>query len=149
MGQAKQRRAEIEQLKSKLTKVSFFAIRHCEDGSKEFALSEVSFNLKDASDKTALLREICLKDWVHTPPVGLIAQYLVQTTSYQVMGQLQNANIGYVINFHEVDEQRSSKGEKRYSCRHIMGLSQDDLKNYADKFSQELNATGEYSIKTN
>lgn len=148
MGQARQRKAEIDALKAKLTTVRFFAIRHCEDGQKEFAMSEVSFNSKQVNSKQALLREICLKDWLHTPPVGLIAEYLVQTTSYQVMGQMFNAEIGYVINFHEVDQEMLAlHNEKRYSCRRVTGMSQEKLAEYADKFAKELADTGDYSIK--
>ena len=148
MGQAKQRQAEINALKAQLTTVRFFAIRHCEDGQKEFALSEVSFNTKLVNNKAALLREICLKDWLHTPPVGLIAEYLVQTTSYQVMAQMNNADIGYVINFHEVDQEMSAlRNEKRYSCRQIMGMTRAKLDTYAAEFAKQLNDTGEYSVK--
>jgi hypothetical protein len=143
MGQAKLRAQEIQDLKTKLSTVHFFAIRHCKDGHKEIALSRVTLNPRQVNDRQALLREICLKDWLHTPPAGLIAEYLVQTKTYQFQSQMQTADIGYVINFHEVDQDNS----RQYSCRVIMGMTSADLETWAADFAQQLNANGDYSVK--
>jgi len=148
MGQAKQRKAEIDALKARLTTVRIFAIRHCENGEKEFAHGEVSLG-KPVNDKTALLRRICMNDWLHNPPMDEIAEYLIQSNSYKTFSAFgTNTAHGFVINFYEVDEEFSRKtGEKTYSCRAIIGMPKNKLDDYAYKFADELKATGEYSVK--
>jgi hypothetical protein len=64
------------------------------------------------------------------------------------MAQMNNADIGYVINFHEVDQEMSAlRKDKRYSCRQVMGMTQANLDIYAADFAKQLNDTGEYSVK--
>jgi hypothetical protein len=149
MGQAKQRSAEIAALKAAPTTVHFFAIRHTQYGFKQVVRAQVQLTPNRLNNKKALLREICLKDWLHTPPVEYIAEYLLQTTSYQLMAQqqFQMTDRGYVINFHEVDQELSNDGLTQYSCRQVAAMSLPALEQYAAKFAAELNVNGEYSIK--
>lgn len=146
MGQAKQRQAEINALKASKTTVRFFAIRHCENGEKEFVFAEASVG-KPVNNKNALLRHICVNDWLHTPPAGEIAEYLLQTNTYQTMKMFQ-PDAAYVINFYEVDKEFSQKtGQKTYACRDIIGMSKDKLDAYARQYAEELKASGDYSVK--
>lgn len=146
MGQAKQRKAEIEALKATKTTVRFLAIRHCEDGEREFAFAEATLG-KPVNNKNALLRHICMNDWVHNPPVDAIAEYLIQTNTYQTMKQF-NPDAGYIINFHEVDAEYTRQlGQKTYACREIVSMGNDALKDYAHKFAEELKAGKDYSVK--
>ena len=149
MGQAKQRKAEIDALKAqKPRNYGILAIRHCEDGQTEFAYYGADY-LKPKNDKNALLRHICLKDWGHNPPAGLIAEYLFQTTTFKMFGD--NPDIeSFVINFYEVDDEMTAKrGEKAYSCRHILGGTADHARETAERLKTELSKTGRYSIKEN
>lgn len=146
MGQAKNRKAEIAELKASKTTVRFLAIRHCEDGEREFAFAEATLG-KPVNNKNALLRHICMNDWVHNPPVDAIAEYLIQTNTYAMMKQF-NPDAGYVINFYEVDKEFSLQaGQKTFSARDIMGMGKDELKDYAHKFAEELKAGKDYSVK--
>ena len=149
MGQAKQRKAEIDALKAqKPREYGILAIRHTEDGQREFVYFAADYN-KPKNDKNALLRHICLKDWAHKPPAGLIAEYLWQTTSFNMFGD--NPNIGaFIMNFYELDEEMTAKtGEKRYSCRLVSGGTAEYVKDYAYKLSKELSDSGDYSVKHN
>lgn len=148
MGQAKQRKAEIAALKASKTNIRFFAVRHCENGEKEFAHAEVTLG-KPVNGKNELLRHICLNDWLHNPPVEHIAEYLVQTNTYKMFSQFNNSDAkGFVINFYEVDEEYSRQvGQKAHSAREIMAMPVEAVKDYAEKVSAELKATGEYSVK--
>jgi len=148
MGQAKQRQAEIAALKASKTTIRFFAIRHCENGEKEFAHAEATIG-KPVNNKNDLLRHICVKDWLHQPPVSEIAEYLVQTNTYKMFSQFNNsASKGFVINFYEVDKEYSRQiGQKAFAAREIMAMPVEAVKDYAEKFAAELKATGEYSVK--
>lgn len=146
MGQAKQRKAEIQSLKASKTTIKFLAIRHCENGEREFAHAEASVG-KPVNDKTTLLRHICVNDWLHTPPAGAIAEYLLQTDTYKMMGQF-HPDAAYVINFYEVDKEYSQKtGKKTFACREIMGMTKDKLDAYAREIAEELKSSGDYSVK--
>jgi hypothetical protein len=146
LGQAKQRKTEIEALKASKTTVRFLAVRHCEDGEREFAFAEATLG-KPVNSKNALLHHICMNDWVHTPPVDAIAEYLVQTNTYAMMKQF-NPDAAYVINFYEVDKEFSIReGKKTYSCRDIIGMTPEKIKEYAHNLSEELKAAGDYSVK--
>ena len=150
MGQAKQRSAEIAACKAAPKTVHFFAIRHHQDGLPEVVRAQVQLTPNRLNNKNFLLREICLKDWLQTPPVEYIAEYLLQTTSYQLMEQqqFQMTDRGYVINFHEVDQALSINGDSQYSCRAVVAMSLNALKQYADHVAaQQLNANAQYSIK--
>ena len=148
MGQAKQRQAEINTLKASKTTVKFLAIRHCEDGEKEFCHGEAQIG-KPVNNKNALLKHICVNDWLHNPPAGEIAEYIIQTFTYADMKMFnKEKEMAYVINFYEVDEEFSRReGKKTYSCRQILAMTPDKIKAYADMLSDELKAAGNYSVK--
>ena len=149
MGQAKHRKAEIDALKAqKPRNYGILAVRHCEDGQVEFAYFGADYH-KPKNDKGALLRHICLKDWVHTPPAGLIADYLWQTTTFKMLGDNPNVE-SFVLNFFEVDDEMTAKrGEKAYSCRHILAGPADHARITAENLKNNLSKTGRYSIKLN
>ena len=147
MGQAKLRKAEIDALKASKTTVQFLAVRYCENGETEFAHAEVQMG-KPRNDKNSLLQHICMNDWVHTPPVQHIAEYLLQTKTYEMFSKFSNGDEGYIIHFYEVDEEFSRKnGQKTFSCRDIMSVPRDALKEYARKLADELKAAGDYSVE--
>lgn len=148
MGQAKQRQAEITALKASKTTVRFLAIRHTEDGEREFCHGEASLG-KPVNNKNALLHHICVNDWLHNPPAGEIAEYLIQTNTYAEMKMFnKEKEMAYIINFYEVDEEFTRReGKKTYSCRQITAASPDNVKKYAKMLADELKATGEYSVK--
>ena len=150
MGQAKHRKAEIDALKAKKPReYSILAIRHCEDGQTEFAYFGGASYHKPKNDKKALLRHICLNDWGHNPPAGHIVDYLWQTTTFNMFGDQPGVE-SFVINFYEVDDERSAiAGEKVYSCRHILGGSADHARVTAENLKNDLSKTGRYSIKEN
>lgn len=149
MGQAKIRAKEIEQLKNTKGKTySILAIRHCEDGSREFAYFEADRE-KPTLPKNDLLAFICLKDWLHNPPAPAIAHYLWQTNTFQI---LESANYieGFIINFYEYDREMSAKkGQKSFSCRQIIASKKEEILKQAHQLKQELAQTGEYSIQEN
>lgn len=149
MGQAKQRKAEIEQLKKAKGKAySILAIRHCEDGSKEFAYFEANRE-KSNFPKHDLLAYICTNDWVHTPPVSAIAYYLWQTNSFQMLSDVDSVE-GFEINFYEYDAEISAKkGQKCFSCRAIVAGDKESILERANQLKEELAQTGEYSIQEN
>ncbi len=149
MGQAKIRAKEIATLKSQPGReYAILAIRHCEDGSQEFAYFAANYS-KPKNDKSALLNRICLNDWVHTPPAGNIAEYLFHTNTFAMTQQFPNAQ-AYIINFFEVDKEFTAKeGKKSYSCRDIMMTSKQNADKYAEALRDELTQTGTYSVKTN
>jgi hypothetical protein len=148
MGQAKQRKAEITALKESKTTVRFLAIRHTEDGEREFCHGEASIG-KPVNSKNALLRHICVNNWLHNPPAGEIAEYLIQTNTYADMKMFnKEKEMAYVINFYEVDSEMSIRqGSKTYSCREIWAMTPDKVKEYAVMLADELKAAGDYSIK--
>jgi hypothetical protein len=148
MGQAKQRKAEIEALKASKTTVRFLAVRHCEDGNREFAHAEATIS-KSVNNKNELLRDICLNDWLHNPPAGEIAEYLVQTNTYSTTTMLnKNKEMAFIINFYEVDKEFSRReGKKTYSCRDIIALTPNKLKEYASLLAEDLQSAGDYSVR--
>ena len=148
MGQAKLRAKEIEQLKNTVGKqYPILAIRHCEDGSKEFAYFAANYK-KPTVPKDQLLPYICLKDWVHNAPTAAIAEYLWQTNAFNMLESFQGAE-AFEINFYEVDAERSAiKGQKVYSCRMIVGGTKSSVNERAIELKDTLSKTGEYSIKT-
>lgn len=148
MGQAKQRKTEIEALKASKTTVRFLAIRHTEDGEREFCHGEVNIG-KPVNSKNALLQHICMNHWLHTPPMGEIAEYLIQTRTYEDIKMFnKEKEQAYVINFYEVDSEISAKiGKKSYSCRQIWAMSPEKVKEYADLLAKELGENSEYSVK--
>ena len=149
MGQAKLRAKEIEQLKAKPAKeFGILAIRHCQDGSKEFAHFAATYK-KPTLNKNDLLTYICMKDWLHTPPAGAIAEYLWQTNTFAMMEKFNGAE-AFIINFYEFDKEISArKGDKVYSCREIMAGSRERVQAHADQLAKELAANSEYSVKFN
>lgn len=148
MGQAKQRKAEIDSLKSVKKIVNILAIRHTEHGSREFCHGIVEIK-KPVNDKNALLHHICVNNWGHNPPLGHIADYLVQTRTYADMKMFKKQDdVAYVINFYEVDTEISAlQGKKTYSCRQIWAMPTEKVKEYALTLAEELKATGAYSVK--
>ena len=148
MGQAKLRAKEIEQLKNTVGKeYQILAIRHCEDGSKEFAYFAANHK-KPTVPKDQLLSYICLKDWIHNPPTAAIADYLWQTNTFNMLESFQGAE-AFEINFHEFDAERSAiRGEKVCSCRMIVGGTKSSVNQRALELKDTLAKTGEYSIKT-
>ena len=147
MGQAKQRKAEIEQLKNAPGKhYKILAIRHCEDGSKEFAYFGAEYE-KPTHNKADLLNYICCKDWVHKAPAGAIADYLWQTTTFAMLGKADYVE-GFEINFQEYDKEISArKGEKVYSCRRVVASTAEIIEQRAHQLKDELAKTGQYSIR--
>ena len=146
MGQAKLRAKEIEQLKNtKGKEYSILAIRHCEDGSKEFCYFQASPE-KTTIAKSDLLSYICLKDWIHTPPTPAIAHYLWQTTTFSMLGKVDYVD-GFEINFYEYDPEKAKKGDKVCSCRTVVSGSKNDIEKRAYQLKDELAKTGQYSIK--
>jgi len=146
VGQAKNRKAEINALKSAPKKTfSILAIRHTECGSREMVCFQASY-AKPVHNKKDLLAYICLKDWLHTPPVGAITDYLFQTNTFAMTEQF--GITGYEINFYEVDDELTAKnGNKTYSCRLIVGCDAETVGNRADALAEELAASGLYSVK--
>jgi hypothetical protein len=149
MGQAKLRAKEIEQLKNaKGKEYSILAIRHCEDGSKEFCYFQASPE-KITFAKNDLLSYICLKDWIHTPPAAAIAHYLWQTNTFQMMNNFDYVE-GFEINFFEYDPEISArKGDKVCSCRTVVAGKKESIEQRAHQLKEELAQTGEYSIREN
>ena len=148
MGQARNRRAEIETLKSKpkfQVDVEFLAIRHLRDGTREFAHARIGFESNRLSDKGALLSLICRGDWLHNPPVDRIAEYLVQTNSYKMVTEFmseQRDGLGFIINFFESDPERP----ETYSCRFIHTMPTESLRAQAQEMAAELADDPEYSV---
>jgi hypothetical protein len=149
MGQAKIRAKEIAALKSQPAKeFGILAIRHCQDGSKEFAHFAATY-AKPKLNKNDLLTYICMKDWLHTPPAGAIAEYLWQTNTFAMMEQFSGAE-AFVINFYEYDEEISArKGDKVCSCREIIASDRGGVQAYADQLGLEFASDPEYSVKFN
>ena len=149
MGQAKLRAKEIAELKAKPAKeFGILAIRHCQDGSTEFAHFAATYE-KPTLNKQDLLRYICMKDWLHTPPAGAIAHYLWQTNTFAMMEKFNGAE-AFIINFYEFDEEISArKGDKVFSCRKIMASNREGVQAYADQLGKEFAANPEYSVKFN
>ena len=147
MGQARQRKAEIDALKSRSTAVSFVAIRHLRVGKPEFAHATVDLFGKTLNNKDHLLHHICLKDWGHNPPVEAIAEYLTMTQTYSMFRSMHD-NPGWVINFYEYDEEFSKPGKPAHSCRNIMAVGDaDSLIDYAKGLKDILKDAADYSVK--
>ena len=128
-----------------------FAIRHCEDGNAEYVYFHGNY-FKPKNDKGALLSHICLKKWGHNPPAQYIAEYLYQTASYKMFKDMPIAGDtqSFVIEFHEVDDEFTTKqGKKAYSCRNISVSSDFIVREFADKLTANLKKDGGYSIKLN
>jgi len=131
MGQARRRKAEIEQLKASTLEIEFLAIRHCEDGLEEFFSAQCKVPQKPKIDKNSLLPYICLKPWLHTPPGYAVAEYLIQTKTFEMFND--TTEYGYVINFYEVDQEITArKGQRSYSCREIMVVPRHSMKAVAE-----------------
>lgn len=120
MGQAKNRKAEIAQLKQTKRLVKILAIRHCADGQSEFAYFGAELPSDVRNSKNALLSHICLNNWLHTPPAYEIAEYLVQTDTFKEMKQFGVSAAAFEINFFERDTDPS--GRSTHSCRMIYGI---------------------------
>jgi hypothetical protein len=149
MGQAKLRAKEIAELKAKPAKeFGILAIRHCEDGSTEFTHFAATY-AKPTLNKNDVLSYICMKDWLHTPPVAAIAEYLWQTNTFAMMEQFGGAE-AFTINFYEYDPEISArKGDKVCSCREIMASDRQGVQAYADQLAKEFAVNPEYSVKFN
>ena len=148
MGQAKNRKAEINALKSAPKKTfTILAIRHTECGGREMTAFDAKY-AKPVHNKNDLLGYICMKDWLHNPPVGAIADYLFQTNAFAMTEQF--GFTGYEIHFYEVDDEFTAKnGKKTYSCRNVIGGSSDAIVRSAEALAEELAASGQYSVKRN
>ena len=123
--------------------VSILAIRHTKLGQPEFVYFKTNV-CRPKNDKSALLRRICTKDWVHTPPAGYIAEYLFQTNSFAMFDGMGQTD-GYVINFYESDYDRPDT----YSCRDIIAGNAASIKDMADDMGRQLAQSNDYSVKTN
>ena len=131
MGAAKNRKAEIAQLKATVQKdLNILAIRHCKDGSLEFNAFRITS--KDAAEinashkkhqvtKNSLLNFICTKDWLHTPPVDLIYSYVQMSNTWAMRKQIPVSDDAVEIHFYESDRDQPWT----YSCREIMLMSND------------------------
>jgi len=120
------------------TTLRILAIRHCKDGVNEFASYAIDVNENHKRDKSRLLEAICCNDWLHTPPVQPIADYLVKTNAYNTLKMFSQDFYGWTINFHEVDEQLSAmRGEKVYSCRIIHPVDKEEW----DKLNDDIRKT--------
>jgi len=153
MGQAKQRKAEIAELKAAgarvmpTLEVDILAIRHTRIGKPEFVYYTANLG-KAKNSKDALLHRICTRDWLHNPPCDHIAEYLVQTNTYQhtqLFGK--DGSRAYVINFHEIDEEFTAKhGKPTYSCREIWCADRDGIRDMAKNMRDGLD-DADYSIR--
>ena len=121
--------------------VGILAIRHTRSGAPEFVHFALNV-FRPKNDKSALLRAICTKDWVHTPPCSHIAEYLFQTQSFAMFDGMGQAS-GYVINFYESDYDRP----ETYSCRDIIAGDRDSIKEMADDMQKQLAQGSDYSVR--
>jgi len=121
--------------------VGILAIRHTRSGAPEFVHFAATV-CRPKNDKNALLRAICTKDWVHTPPAGYIAEYLFQTQSFAMFDGMGQAS-GYVINFYESDYD----SPETYSCRDIIAGDRDSIKEMADDMQKQLAQGSDYSVR--
>jgi hypothetical protein len=146
MGQAKQRKAEIDALKASPTAVSFMAIRHLRVGKPEFVHATVDLFGQTKNNKDHLLQHICLKDWGHNPPIEAIAEYLTMTQTYSMFRSMHD-NPGWIINFYEYDEEFSLPGKPAHSCRDIISIGDaESLVDYAKGVVESL-SDADYSVK--
>ena len=146
MGQARRRKAEIEQLKASTLEIEFLAIRHCEDGQEEFFHTQCKVPQRPQFDKNSLLQYICLKDWLHTPPASAVAEYLIQTKTFEMFSDPKE--YGYIINFYEVDKEITArKGQKSCSCRDIMIVPRHSMKAVAEAKLREHEHNPNMDIK--
>jgi len=155
MGQAKQRKAEIDALKAAgprtmpTLEVDILAIRHTRIGKPEFVYFTTDLG-KTKNPKDVLLHRICTRDWLHNPPSDNIAEYLVQTNTYQhtqLFGK--EGDRAYVINFHEIDEEFTAKnGRPTYSCRQTWCSDRASIRDMAKDMRNGLD-DADYSIRQN
>lgn len=121
--------------------IGILAIRHTRSGEPEFVHFAATV-CRPKNDKNALLRAICTRDWVHTPPCGHIAEYLFQTQSFAMFDGMGQAS-GYIINFYESDYDRP----ETHSCRDIMAMSKDSVKEMADHMQKQMAQGSDYSVR--
>jgi hypothetical protein len=142
MGQAKQRQAEIQALKARVVMTPVIALRHLTDGTFEMVSFQAVLPAKGKNDKSALLEAICCKDWLHTPPVDFIIDYLLQTKSYQGAGQY-----GYLINFYEPGADEDAP-VGAHSCRLIAAYQAERHAEIQENFMNEMKQNKLMSVKT-
>jgi len=154
MGEAKRRKAEIRAIKAANNveqKLVIMAIRHCKDGNPEVTSFHTTYIPKNAksntlttNEKSALLKEICRKNWGHAAPAKLITLYLLQTQAFKFFSQIDNDR-GFVINFYECDPDSPNGGS--YSCRDIIAMPSDAVMDYAKEYCDNLAKNNpEYSV---
>jgi hypothetical protein len=151
MGQANQRKEEINKMKKDSSKnkdvtVRFIAMRYAKDESKpEIAIASVSFTEEFSQEllgmnKNKLLDHCSLFSWGHNPPIKLIAAYLLQTQSFK-MCQMLNF-YGLLINFLESDSDNAGHN----SSRVVMSMSEVTFKDIEKSISDSLKDDAEYSL---
>jgi len=137
--------AKANKVQPSVAPIKILAVRHCADGNQEFVSFQGNIG-KSFNSKDALLRHICLKNWVHTPPAAQIEEYVGQTQAYAMFKQMGMNFAGIELHFYEVDEDRPNT----YSCRQIMGIKSDAyFFARSESLAAELAAAGDYSVKRN
>ena len=121
--------------------IGILAIRHNRLGKPEFVHFAATV-CRPKNDKNALLKTICTRAWVHTPPAGFIAEYLFQTQSFAMFDGMGQAD-GYVINFYESDRDRPGT----YSCRDIIAGDAASIKDMADDMRKQFAVSGDYDVR--
>lgn len=140
MGQAKLRKSEISALKAApKAMTNIIAVRHLVGGKCEFAAFAVVLPKTPTHNKNNLLEFICCMDWLHTPPAGAIAEYLIQTNSFKMTSSY--GEMGYVLNFYEPGADPSIPAGQ-HSCREIgaypSSKASEMREMYTAKFANEM-----------
>ncbi len=142
MGQAKLRAKEIAELKSRMVDLEILAIKHYPDSRPEMVHYNIQIPAATKNNRDHLLAYICQREWLHNPPAQAIAEYLLQTKSYEMFSQF-NPDNGYIINFHKSDPDRPNT----HSCRDIIATPREALKEMAHDMGKEFAQDSEYSVK--
>jgi hypothetical protein len=120
------------------------AVRHTADGHQEFAAFEAGSVFPHKYSQAVLLAHICLKDWVHTPPMDAIYAYLKNTKTYTAAKSMGMSCDAWIVNFYESDRDRPNT----YSCREIVRITADDFhtitNNYKNGLDKDVMSIREY-----
>lgn len=144
MSKAAQRRRSAQQARARSARpvdLTILAIKHYPDSGPEFVFFRAQRSSVPVNSKDRLLSHICLRDWLHQAPADAIAEYLIQTKSYQMFSRFDR-DCGYIINFYESDPDRPDT----HSCREITAAPREAIREQARLLAQELSQDQAYSV---